>query len=108
MGGHGINGRRFSGNTVLVVGNEHGFQSFADAVIVYSKIFRVLEFGCKKTEIIIISTRKDIQYNIYVNRETLKQVDHYKYLETVLTSCGRCLGEIGTGIALADVASSKI
>ncbi|BFZ00294.1 hypothetical protein BsWGS_03333 [Bradybaena similaris] len=108
VGGHNINNIRYADDTVLIAENEHDLQKLVDAVIVNSKPLG-LELNCKKTEMMVVSKKKDIpKCNIHVNGEILKQVDLYNYLGTVIKSDERCITEIKTRIAMAKVAFCKM
>ena len=94
IGGHNVNNLRYADDTVLIAEDEKHLQELLN-VIVQESDNMGLSLNIKKTETMVISRKTPTQTcNIKINGTTLKQVQHFKYLGTIISSDGRCHTEI--------------
>ena len=92
--GHNINNLRYADDTVLIAATEKDLQELLDTVVKESEI-KGLTLNSKKTEVMVVSRKNDIQKcKITIDNKVLQQVDKFKYLGTMVTSDGKCLQKI--------------
>lgn len=65
-----------------------------------------MEINVKKSKIIETSRDKKL-VKILVGNKKLEQIDHIKYLGSILTNKGKCTQEISASISQAKVAFNK-
>jgi len=108
VGGHNISNLRYADDTVLISTNEKDLQALVYTVVKESGKMG-LKLNKRKTEVMVISKKNnEIKCNINVEGTTLKQVNSFKYLGTVITSDGRCNTEVRSRIGQAKVAFQKL
>ena len=108
IGGVNINNVRYADDTVLIADSEEKLKNLIDAVQEASEA-KGLRLNIKKTEVMVVSKQPNPpRCNITINNETLKQVEQFKYLGSILTQDSRCNQEIKTRIAIAKQAFSKM
>lgn len=101
IGGSKINNLRYADDTVLIAGSEKDLQKMVNKVESESKKMGLL-INHKKTECMVITKKKVIPTcNIWIGDNQIKQVTHFNYLGSLITSDGRCEKEIRKRIALA-------
>ena len=68
-----------------------------------------LTLNIKKTEIMLVSRKTpNPTCNIKINDTTLKQVQHFKYLGTIISSDGKCQTEVKNRISQAKTTFHKM
>ena len=89
IGGHNINNLRYADDTVLMAENQEHLQDLLNRTVIESEQ-KGLSLNIKKTETMIIS-RNSIPLNskIVLNEKSLRQVNSFKYLGTLITSDGK-------------------
>jgi hypothetical protein len=108
IGGHNCNNLRYADNTVLIASTEEDLQRMIDAVSRES-IKMGLSLNVKKSECMSISKNKSPSTcSVNINGESIKQVMHFNYLGSTITSDGRCDEEIKKRIALSKQAFQKM
>ena len=108
IGGHNINNLRYADDTVLIAETEEDLQELLDTVVKESEI-KGLTLNSKKTEVMVVSRKKDIpKCKVTIDNKVLQQVDKFKYLGTMATSDGKCLQKIKNRIAQTKSAFQKM
>ena len=108
IGGHNVNNLRYADDTVLIAEDEKHLQELLN-VIVQESDNMGLSLNIKKTETMVISRKTPTPTcNIKINGTTLKQVQHFKYLGTIISSDGRCHTEIKSRICQAKATFHKM
>lgn len=94
---HNFNNIWYANDLEFNTENDSYLQNVVDVVFIHSKPLNLNWLYCKKTEMMVVSKKKDISHcSIYVNGEILRKVGRYNYFGTVLTSGWRCISEIRT------------
>ena len=92
-GGYGLNNIPYADDTALVAESTVELQNFVDRVVEESK--KGLAINCKKTECMVVSKKKSIpKCSISINNETMKQVENFNYLGSLVTSNDKIEAEI--------------
>ncbi|GFN76223.1 endonuclease-reverse transcriptase [Plakobranchus ocellatus] len=100
IGGRMINNLRYADDTVLIAENKEDLQKVIDIAATESKRM-VLELNSKKTEVMVINRRPNLNADLFVDGTKLKQRDSFKYLGTIITQDGKSHTEIKARIAQA-------
>ena len=69
---------------------------------------KVLAINCKKTECMVVSKRESPACALKAGDNTIKQVQKFNYLGSLLTEKGKCDEEIKKGIGMAKDAFQKL
>ncbi|GFS15866.1 endonuclease-reverse transcriptase [Elysia marginata] len=107
IGGRMINNLRYADDTVLIAENKEDLQKLIDIAATESKRMG-LKLNSKKTEIMVISRRPNLNADLFVDGTKLKQRDSFKYLGTIITQDGKNHTEIQARIAQAKTNFQKM
>ena len=88
-GGQNINNLRYADDTVLIAKSEKELQGLLDKVVEESKK-KGLTINCKKTECMVMSKRASPSCALKTVGNTIKQVQKFNYLGSLLTENGKC------------------
>ena len=69
---------------------------------------KCLTINCKKTECMIVSKRESPACTLKIGDDTIKQVQKFNYLGSLLTENGKCDEEIKKRIGMAEDAFQKL
>ena len=101
IGGQNINNIRYADDTVLVADSEEKLQVMLDEIREESER-RGLNINVKKTESMVISKRSPVpRVNLRCGNQTVKQVDRFIYLGSMITENARCEAEVMRRIGIA-------
>ncbi|GFO10081.1 endonuclease-reverse transcriptase [Plakobranchus ocellatus] len=106
IGGRMINNLRYADDTVLIAENKEDLQKLIDIAATKSKRMG-LELNSKKTEVMVINRRPNLNADLFVDGTKLKQRDYFKYLGTIITQDGKSHTEIKARIAQAKTYFQK-
>ena len=108
IGGQNINNLRYADDTVLISNSEANLQIIVDTI--NKEIEKIgLSLNKKKTEVMVVSKKAEIpKCKITLGKETLNQVDTFKYLGSLITSDGKCEKDIKARIAMARTAFTEM
>ena len=108
VGGYNLNNVRYADDAVLIAGSERQLQELLNTVV-YASLHRGLSVNIKKTQCMVISkTKITPTCNIHINNETIKQVEKFKYLGSIITSDGKNDAEIKIRIGMTKDAFQKM
>ncbi|GFN78636.1 endonuclease-reverse transcriptase [Plakobranchus ocellatus] len=107
IGGRIINNLRYADDTVLIAENKEDLQKLIDIAATESKRMG-LELNNKKTEVMVISRRPNLNADLFVDGTKLKQRDSFRYLGTIITQDGKSHTEIKARIAQAKTNFQKM
>ena len=101
VGGVNINNIRYADDTALIATSQMNLQRLVDRVVVKSTAYG-MEVNVKKTECMVMTKKESVpECRITIKGEMVKQVNNFKYLESKITSDGRCVIEVKCRIAQA-------
>ena len=98
---------RYANNTVLIAESKKELQDLLDNVVEESKK-KGLTINCKKTECMVVSRRESPTYALKIGDNTIKQVQKFSCLGSLLTENGMCDEEIKKRIGMAKDAFQKL
>ena len=106
VGGEIVKTIRFADDKAVISSSQDGLQRMIN------EINRVTErYGMKinktKTKIMRIARRQGPPINLLIGNETLEEVNHFKYLGSIITREGTCCMEIKSRIAQGKVAFER-
>ena len=108
IGGHNINNLRYADDTVLIAEKETHLQEMIN-IIAKESLSKGLSLNTRKTEVMVITKNKcPPECNIKVDGISLKQVNNFKYLGTLITADGRCIKEIKSRVTQAKATFHKM
>ncbi|GFO18885.1 endonuclease-reverse transcriptase [Plakobranchus ocellatus] len=107
IGGRMINNLRYADDTVLIAENKEDLQKLTDIAATESKRMG-LELNSKKTEVMVINRRPNLNADLFVDGTKLKQRDSFKYLGTIITQDGKSHTDIKARIAQAKTNFQKM
>ncbi|GFN79417.1 RNA-directed DNA polymerase from mobile element jockey [Plakobranchus ocellatus] len=107
IGGRIINNLRYADDTVLIAENKEDLQKLIDIAATESKRMG-LELNNKKTEVMVISRKPNLNADLFVDGTKLKQRDSFRYLGTIITQDGKSHTEIKARIAQAKTNFQKM
>ena len=107
VGGKNLNNVRYADDTVLVADSMEKLQRLVERVNAAGEEMG-LRINRKKTECMVMSKRNAPDCNISIGNESIKQVDKFKYLGSMLTEDGRSENEIRQRIGIAKNAFGKM
>ena len=87
-----INKVRFADNTAIIVKTQEELQDMVNRLVATGRKYG-MEINIDKSQVMRVSKSNE-SLQIKVNSRELKQVDHFKYLGSVLTRDGYCRKEI--------------
>ena len=89
-----INNIRYAGDVVLIASSREHLQKLLNTVVTESENIG-LTLNTKKTETMLITkSGLPLAFEIKISQSSLKHVDKFKYLGTIITGDGRCEQEI--------------
>lgn len=101
LGGVNINNIRYADDTTLIASSEEELQKLLDIVKEESGK-KGLSINCSKTKSMVISkTTLKPQCRLKIEDERIEEVEHFKYLGSIITSDVRCKKEVKIRIAIA-------
>ena len=106
-GGQNINNLRYADDTVLIAKFEKELQDLLHKVVEESKK-KGLTINCKKTKGMVVSKGQSPACALKIGDNTIKQVQKFNYLGSLLTENGKCDEEIKMRIGMAKDAFQKL
>ncbi|GFO06013.1 endonuclease-reverse transcriptase [Plakobranchus ocellatus] len=108
VGGQNKNNLRYADDTVLLAENKEDLQKLLNIVEEENRK-KGLELNSKKTEVMVISRKQESpKCDIFINEVKLKQREHFKYLETIISNDGKTNREISARTAQAQISFQKM
>ena len=108
IGGRSINNIRYADDMVMMAETEEGLQALMDKLKEECRKLG-LRINIGKTEVMGVTKRRErLPVNITLAGESLKQVETFRYLGSVLSEDGRCESEIRTRIGMAKANFGKM
>ena len=107
IGGQNINDPRYEDDTVLIAISEKELQDLLDKFVEESKK-KDQTINCKKTEYMVVSKRVSPACALKVRDKTIKQVQKFKYLGSLLRENNKCDEQIKKRIGKAKDAFQKL
>ena len=108
IGGYRLNNLRYADDIVLIAHSKEKLQEMLNIIDFYSEE-NGLSINLKKTEGMVVGKYNNgIDNGIVLNGNPIKQVEHFKYLGTWITSDGKCDKEIKSRIAMAKETFYKL
>ena len=89
IGGQNINNLRYVDDTVLLAKSEKELQDLLDKVFEEGKK-KGLTINCKKTECMVVSKKESPACTPKIGDNTIKQLQKFNYLWSLLTENGKC------------------
>ena len=89
----------FADDTAIITKTQEELQDMVNRLVDTGKKYG-MEINIDKSQVMRVS-RSNESLQIKVNNRELKEVDHFKYLGSVLTRDGNCTREIKMRIAIA-------
>ena len=107
VNGQIINNVRFADDAVLLALSQEDLQRLVDIINERCKKFG-MEINVKKTVVMAISKEPDIRINVTIDGKELRQVDHFKYLGSFVTTDCKSNMDIRTKVAEAKRAFGEM
>ena len=105
VGGKLVKSVRFADDQAMVASTEEGLQSIMDCVNRVNDRYG-MKINIKKTKVMKIGRQHGLA-NIEVNGQRLEQVNHFKYLGSLIAEDGYCEKEIRARVAMAKATFEK-
>jgi len=87
VGGHMIKTVRFAGDKAVVASSETGLQELMDNINIVTQKYGI-QITVKKTKVMCISRQGGRKVKILIDRQKVEQVNHFKYLGSVISEDG--------------------
>ena len=107
VGGRNVNNLRYADDTVLIAKSKENLQLLVEKLQEACNR-KGLKINIDKTEVMVATKKREtVNTEIMLNGKKLKQVQHFKYLGSIITEDGRSEKEIKTRIGIAKTTFEK-